>query len=103
MTNFALSSVFAKHFLVCLPPGSATASRTPSAREGAELAVQMQLVKAERPPLESEPCVTLDKSLALSVPSSLLCKVAIIEALNLKDYSEDSLRSCRERARKSLA
>lgn len=42
--------------------------RAPLATEGAGWSMQMQLVKAETPLLESEPCVTLHTSPALSVP-----------------------------------
>lgn len=37
-------------------------------RRGSRVGRKMQLVEAERPPLESDPCVTLNKSLGLSVP-----------------------------------
>lgn len=39
----------------------------------------------------------LAQSLALLLPSILLCKVAAIEAPNSKDCSEDSIRSCSNR------
>lgn len=62
----------------------------------------MQPGKAERPTLESQPCVTLDSPLPSLFPRILLCKVATTEAANPRDCSEDSFRSCRERAQ-SLA
>lgn len=66
----ALSSEFAKRFLICPLPESAMTSRTKEhlAKGGADWAVNMPPVEAERPPLASRPGVTLGKSLALPVP-----------------------------------